>query len=95
MLEGINWDWETYLSIWRLSIRCQRAELRRLYRHSALRTYVMYERAFEEEATEDDMEKMKNAVKEAVTVGAMGFDLAQPEPPDLRRPLRREPYRRR
>ena len=37
----------------------------------------MGERAFEEEATEDDMEKMKNAVKEAVTAGAMGFSTSR------------------
>ena len=41
--------------------------------HSALRTYVMGQRAFEEEATEEDVARMAALAEEAVRAGAMGF----------------------
>jgi N-acyl-D-aspartate/D-glutamate deacylase len=41
--------------------------------HSALRMYVMGERALSEKATEDDMTRMAAAVQEALKAGAMGF----------------------
>ena len=41
--------------------------------HSALRTHVMGERAFTDPATEQDLEQMKQAVREAIQAGAMGF----------------------
>ena len=78
MLEGINWDWETYPEYMAAVDKMPKGLNYAGYiGHSALRTYVMGERAFEEEATEDDMEKMKNAVKEAVTAGAMGFSTSR------------------
>ena len=41
--------------------------------HSALRTYVMGERAFSEEAREDDLKAMTHHVREAIRAGAVGF----------------------
>ena len=41
--------------------------------HCALRTYVMGQRAFTDEATEDDLAKMVHLTKEAVAAGAHGF----------------------
>ena len=41
--------------------------------HSALRTYVMGERAFEGEATADDLSAMKRELEAAMRAGAFGF----------------------
>ncbi len=41
--------------------------------HSALRTYVMGERAFEKPATEDDLAAMERELRGAIAAGAMGF----------------------
>lgn len=41
--------------------------------HSALRPWVMGERAFEEEATEDDVLLMEKTLTEAIQAGAIGF----------------------
>src|SRR5205823_8328153 len=41
--------------------------------HSALRMYVMGERALREAATDDDRARMAAGVKEAIRAGAMGF----------------------
>jgi N-acyl-D-amino-acid deacylase len=45
--------------------------------HSALRTYVMGERAFSEKATSEDLEQMAREVKDAVRAGAMGFSTSR------------------
>ena len=78
MLEGINWDWETYPEYMAAVDKMPKGINYAGYiGHSALRTYVMGERAFEEDATDNDIEKMKSAVKEAVTAGAMGFSTSR------------------
>ena len=78
MLAGINWDWETYPEYMAAVDKMPKGINYAGYiGHSALRTYVMGERAFEEDATEDDMEKMKAAVQEAVRAGAMGFSTSR------------------
>ena len=45
--------------------------------HSALRTYVMGERAFSEKATEDELAAMSHQVREAVRAGAIGFSTSR------------------
>ena len=45
--------------------------------HSALRTYAMGERAFDEQATSEDLELMAREVKDAVRAGAMGFSTSR------------------
>ena len=78
MLEGINWDWETYPEYMDAVDKMPKGINYAGYiGHSALRTYVMGERAFEEEANETDMEQMKTAVQEAVRAGAMGFSTSR------------------
>jgi N-acyl-D-aspartate/D-glutamate deacylase len=57
--------------------------------HSALRTYVMGERAFEEAASDDDMRAMEAELKDGLQAGAMGFTTSRSpshETPD-RRPV--------
>ena len=45
--------------------------------HSALRTYTMGERAFEQEASEDEVKHMQALVKEAMHAGAIGFSTSR------------------
>ncbi len=74
MLEGIRWRWETYpeyLDV--LDALPKGINYAGYVGHSALRTYVMGERAFTEAATENDLARMQVIVREAVQAGAMGF----------------------
>jgi N-acyl-D-amino-acid deacylase len=45
--------------------------------HSALRTWAMGERAFEVEANDDDLAKMKGELNRAMDAGAMGFSTSR------------------
>ena len=45
--------------------------------HSALRTWAMGERAFEEEATEDDLARMCGQLADALRAGAIGFSTSR------------------
>jgi N-acyl-D-amino-acid deacylase len=47
--------------------------------HSALRTWAMGERAFEEEAGDDDLARMKGQLAEAIRAGAIGFSTSRSE----------------
>ena len=49
--------------------------------HCALRTYVMGERAFTDEATEDDLTTMVHHVREAIEAGAIGFSTTRSRQP--------------
>ncbi|MCY4027398.1 MAG: amidohydrolase family protein [Acidobacteria bacterium] len=74
MIEGIRWRWETYpeyLDV--LDALPKGINYAGYIGHSALRTYVMGERAFAEPAGEDDLARMAAIVTEAVRAGAMGF----------------------
>jgi N-acyl-D-amino-acid deacylase len=74
MLAGIDWSWETFPEYLATVERLPKAINYGMYiGHSALRMYVMGDRALEEAATEDDLTRMVNAVQEALRVGAMGF----------------------
>ena len=78
MLEGINWQWETYPEYMDAVDKVPKGINYAGYiGHSALRTYVMGERAFEQDQTDDDMRAMKNAVQEAIHAGAIGFSTSR------------------
>ena len=78
MLQGIKWEWETYPEYMDVVDKLPKGINYAGYiGHSALRTYVMGERAFEEKATDDDMEAMKVSVQQAVRAGAMGFSTSR------------------
>jgi N-acyl-D-amino-acid deacylase len=78
MLEGINWQWETYPEYMDVIDTLPKGINYSGYiGHAALRTYVMGERAFDEEASEDDIKAMAHNVKEAVKAGAMGFSTSR------------------
>jgi N-acyl-D-aspartate/D-glutamate deacylase len=74
MLAGIDWTWESFPEYLATVDRLPKAINYGAYLgHSALRMYVMGERALTEKATEDDLARMVAAVKEAIRAGAMGF----------------------
>jgi N-acyl-D-amino-acid deacylase len=74
MAAGIDWTWETFPQYLATVERLPKAINYGMYiGHSALRMYVMGERALSEAATEDDMTRMAAAVQEALKAGALGF----------------------
>lgn len=74
MAAGIDWTWETFPE-YLATVEClPKAINYGMYiGHSALRMYAMGKRAFTEKATEDEMVRMADLVKEALRAGAMGF----------------------
>src|SRR5471032_1988293 len=74
MLAGIKWRWESFpefLDV--LDTLPKGINYAGYMGHCALRTYVMGQRAFTDEATEDDLAKMVHLTREAVDAGAHGF----------------------
>lgn len=78
MAAGINWSWDTF--------REYLAAIDRLPKgvncaanvgHSALRTWAMGERAFEEAGTEDDRVKMLAQFEDALRAGAIGLSTSR------------------
>ncbi|NQV60767.1 MAG: amidohydrolase family protein [Alphaproteobacteria bacterium] len=78
MLEGIKWQWETYPEYLDVIDKLPKGMNYAGYvGHSALRTYVMGERAFDEQATEDDLKAMIANVQDSVKAGAIGFSTSR------------------
>ncbi|MDA0823618.1 MAG: amidohydrolase family protein [Proteobacteria bacterium] len=78
MLAGINWSWETfpeYLDT--IDALPKGINYGGYMGHSALRTYVMGERAFSEKATDDELKRMCHEVQQAVKAGAIGFSTSR------------------
>jgi len=74
MEAGIDWCWTTFPEF----LDCLEALPKGInfggyVGHSAIRTYVMGERAFERSATEDDLRAMERQVRDAIRAGALGF----------------------
>jgi N-acyl-D-amino-acid deacylase len=87
---GIEWSWTTYREFLDTLERLPKGINYSGYLgHSALRTYVMGERAFDVGATDDDMRAMEAELRDAIEAGAMGFTTSRSpshETPD-RRPV--------
>src|SRR5512139_550058 len=74
MLAGIKWRWETFPQFLDVLDSLPKGINYAGYMgHCALRTYVMGQRAFTDEASEDDLARMVHQVKEAIAAGAIGF----------------------
>ena len=74
MEAGIKWSWTTFPEYLDAVDRLPKGINYAAYMgHSALRTYVMGERAFTDEATEQDLQRMKREVRDAIRAGAIGF----------------------
>src|ERR1044072_876374 len=87
---GIEWSWTTYREYLDTVERLPKGINYAGYLgHSALRTYVMGERAFDGAATEDDMRAMEAELRDGIQAGAIGFTTSRSpshETPD-RRPV--------
>ena len=78
MLEGIDWRWETFPEFLDVIDELPKGINYAGYiGHSALRTYVMGERAFSDAAGEDDVRHMQHLVKQAMHAGAIGFSTSR------------------
>ena len=74
MEAGIKWSWTTYPEyLAALEALPKGINYASYVGHSAIRTFVMGERAFEGAASEDDLQAMENQVREAIRAGAIGF----------------------
>ena len=74
MEAGIKWSWTTYPEyLAALEALPKGINYASYVGHSAIRTFVMGERAFEGTATEDDLQAMEHQVRDAISAGAIGF----------------------
>ena len=74
MAEGIRWSWEDFPQYLDAVARLPKGINYAAYiGHSALRTYIMGERAFTEQANAEELEAMKREVRKAISAGAIGF----------------------
>ena len=79
--EGINWQWESfpeYLDI--LENKPLAIDVGTQIPHGAVRAYVMGQRGINrEEATQEEIDRMSQIVKEAIRAGAFGFSTSRTE----------------
>ena len=81
MLAGIDWTWETFPEFLdTIEALPKGINYAGYIGHSALRTYVMGERAFTEPPTADELAAMCRLAKEAVHAGAIGFSTVAVRP---------------
>jgi N-acyl-D-amino-acid deacylase len=74
MEAGIDWTWTTFPEFLdTLDGLPKGINYAGYIGHSALRTYVMGERAFDQPATEDDLQAMSRELRDALRAGAIGF----------------------
>ncbi|HEY6300656.1 MAG TPA: amidohydrolase family protein [Candidatus Binatus sp.] len=74
MQAGIKWSWTTFAQYLNAVDRLPKGINYAAYMgHSALRTYVMGERAFDEEATTEDLQLMRDELRDGIRAGAIGF----------------------
>jgi N-acyl-D-amino-acid deacylase len=74
MQAGIKWSWTTFAQYLDAVDRLPKGINYAAYMgHSALRTYVMGERAFDEEATTEDIQLMQDELRAGIRAGAVGF----------------------
>ena len=79
MRAGIRWRWETFREyLDAIEALPKGINYGGYIGHSALRTYVMGERAFSEQASGDELARMCAEVQDAVRAGAIGFSTSRP-----------------
>lgn len=78
MEAGIDFSWENYADYLDVVDALPKGINHAAYvGHSALRTFVMGERAFEEEASADDLAAMQAELRSALDAGAQGFSTSR------------------
>ncbi len=76
ILTGLPWSWEDYGGYLDAVEKLNPGiNIAGLVGHSAVRFYVMGERAVEEQATADDMRRMVDVVAKSIDAGAAGFSI--------------------
>src|SRR3954453_19611414 len=79
-LASLEWGWETFPEYLDAVDRLPKAiNYAANVGHSALRTWAMGERAFEEEATDDDLAVMRSQLSDALAAGAVGLTTSRSE----------------
>ncbi len=74
MAAAIRWDWTTFREYMDVVDKLPKTiNYAANIGHSALRTHIMGERAFEQQASRDDMGAMEHELLDALDAGAIGF----------------------
>jgi N-acyl-D-aspartate/D-glutamate deacylase len=80
LADGIEWSWETFAEYLDAVDRLPKSiHYAANIGHSALRTFVMGERAFTDPATDDDLAAMERELADALAAGAVGFTTSRSE----------------
>ncbi|HYD09756.1 MAG TPA: amidohydrolase family protein [Acidimicrobiales bacterium] len=80
LAEGIDWSFETFPEYMDAVERLPKGiNFATNIGHSALRTWAMGERAFEERATTDDLARMRGQLADSLRAGAIGFSTSRSE----------------
>ena len=75
---GVKWDWESYPEYLDVLDRLPKGINYAAYLgHSALRTWAMGERAFEQEASDDDLALMGSQLRDGLKAGAIGLSTSR------------------
>jgi N-acyl-D-amino-acid deacylase len=74
---AVNWEWETFPEYLNRLDGNLGVNVAALVGHCALRQYVMGDAACEREATDDEIVRMKDILKESMLAGAIGFSTNQ------------------
>ena len=74
---GLDWQWETFGDYLRHIGRSLGVNVAAQVGHSALRYYVMGSESYERAATDDELTDMKEALREGMAAGAIGFSSLQ------------------
>src|SRR6478752_1520707 len=78
MAAGIDWTWETFPEYLDTLDRAPKGiNYAAQIGHSALRTWAMGERGFEQAASEDDLAIMERELRDALRAGAIGFSTSR------------------
>ena len=78
LAEGIDWTWEDFAGYFDAIDGLPKAINYAGYvGHSALRTWAMGERAFSEQATDDDLDAMRAELRSALRAGAIGMSTSR------------------
>ena len=70
---GVDWTWETLPQYFDTLDQRLGVNVASFIGHSAVRRYVMGEASYERQATEDEIDAMKNVVREGMDAGALGI----------------------
>jgi len=74
LTEGLTWNWESFPDYMNAIDFPHAIDFAAQVVHDPLRVYVMGERAvFDESATDEDIERMRDLTREALEAGAVGF----------------------